>query len=525
MIMKIKRLCIVLGFSMLAPLQVAADEVTDVVNDVAAKLVSQLPMDKKIVLKSLSPDETGLPEDFLRKLTSDLEAALLTASDFEINLANRLSLEEVWQEAIEFNNADFDKLFKSANADVMLMMSPRAISTGVEMAITAYALTGDNVGKTLAASGSVLLPIDLQANLGVDVNDLNQQMSQVLAEIEKVGQTGGLISNPNTYAEFYHNARILQQRGEVDLAMRNYEALFKEELIFIDTILDYAELLTARYGEDGARKYVSARLLGNINPITKLLFTNLFAEVLPYPNFDKLERRDRILAWTAWLSSASQNGTQWCNSYNGDIWLAAIKSISVCISTWTGYSYLKHQTDAGLSAIFIDPIRAVRLMENFNKRFSYPQTTLRTNKSGVIPATLFVYPGKAENSFNISRLLIPHLMDDRVEAEVCVKSLEGTLKCDQINRGVGLSIKKAQRLTKDLGFFVSAPVQTSNLQNSIACIISVSIKVPSMEKTNLPIMMFAPTYPNKAFNKSEFEFIERMGSCGSPVELLRFNRN
>ena len=37
------------------PLIVAADEVTDVVDDVAAKLVSQLPMDKKIALKSLSP--------------------------------------------------------------------------------------------------------------------------------------------------------------------------------------------------------------------------------------------------------------------------------------------------------------------------------------------------------------------------------------------------------------------------------------------------------------------------------------
>jgi tetratricopeptide (TPR) repeat protein len=249
---------------MLAPLQVAADEVTDVVNDVAAKLVSQLPMDKKIALKSLSPDETGLPEDFLRKLTSDLEAALLTASDFEINLANRLSLEEVWQEAIEFNNADFDKLFKSANADVMLMMSPRAISTGVEMAITAYALTGDNVGKTLASSGSVLLPIDLQANLGVDVNDLNQQMSQVLAEIEKVGQTGGLISGPNTYAEFYHNARILQQRGEVDLAMRNYEQALAEGYLFVDPLLDLLDLANARYGEAGTKKYFEKKIKDNI---------------------------------------------------------------------------------------------------------------------------------------------------------------------------------------------------------------------------------------------------------------------
>ena len=150
----------------------AADEVTDIVNDVAVKLVQQLPMDKKIALKSLSPDETGLPEDFLRKLTSDLEVALLMASEFEINLINRAAMEDVWQETIEFNNADFGELFNSANADIMLLMSPRAISSGVEVSITAYALTGANVGKTLASSGSILLPINLKTDLGIDVTDL-----------------------------------------------------------------------------------------------------------------------------------------------------------------------------------------------------------------------------------------------------------------------------------------------------------------------------------------------------------------
>ena len=69
MTINLKKLCVALVFVILAPFQASADEVTDVVDGVAAKLVQQLPMDKKIALKSLSPDETGLPEDFLRKLT------------------------------------------------------------------------------------------------------------------------------------------------------------------------------------------------------------------------------------------------------------------------------------------------------------------------------------------------------------------------------------------------------------------------------------------------------------------------
>lgn len=276
---KVKSTCLAIAFTMFAPIAAIADEVTDVVNDVAAKLVQQLPMDKKIALKSLSPDETGLPEDFLRKLTSDLEAALLTASDFEINLANRATMEDVWQEAVEFNNADFEELFKSANADVMLMMSPRAISTGIEVAITAYALTGDNLGKTLASSGSVLLPIDLQANLGVDVNDLNKQMAQVLVEIEEVVQTGGLIPNPNTYAEFYHNARTHLKSGEDEFAISNFEELLKIEGVkFVDPIEQLVIALRKKYGFARAKKYFEKRVLPSLDRDLSYFAQSLFLE-------------------------------------------------------------------------------------------------------------------------------------------------------------------------------------------------------------------------------------------------------
>jgi hypothetical protein len=43
----LKKLRIALALVMFAPFQVNADEVTDFVNEVAAKLVQQLPMDKK----------------------------------------------------------------------------------------------------------------------------------------------------------------------------------------------------------------------------------------------------------------------------------------------------------------------------------------------------------------------------------------------------------------------------------------------------------------------------------------------
>ena len=117
---------------------------------------------------------------------------------------------------------------------------------------------GETAGKTLAASGSVLLAMDLKQNLGVDVNDLNQQMATVLQEIEKFGEMGGVIAAPNTYSEYYHNARILQQRGEVDLAMRNYEQALAQGFLFVDPLEDLIKLAISRYGKDGSKKYYEA---------------------------------------------------------------------------------------------------------------------------------------------------------------------------------------------------------------------------------------------------------------------------
>lgn len=241
------------------------------IEEICVALIQHIPIDKKVSIKSLSPEKTGLPENFLRKLTADLEAGLLKASDFEINLTNRLSTEEIWQEAIEFNNANFDDLYAVSNADIMLLLSPRAIGDGVEINITAYSLTGSDAGKVLASSGSVVLEMDIQKKLGVNVNNLNAQMAQVLSQIDKIGKLGGLVGQPNTYAEFYHNARLLQQRGEIDLAMANYERAITEGFLFVDPVLDLIDLATSRYGRDGTKMYFQKKIESKLPSELKLV--------------------------------------------------------------------------------------------------------------------------------------------------------------------------------------------------------------------------------------------------------------
>lgn len=232
----------------IAPVLAVADEIMEVVKDVADKIVQQLPMDKKIVLKSLSADKTGLPEDFLRRLVSDFEASLLVKSKFSIDLLNRTTTEDLWEEATEFGDANFTKLYEASKADIMMLLNSRATLKGFEISASAYELVGANSGKLIASSGVVSLEIDLKNTLGVDIKNIDNQVADIITKIQKIARSGGLIEGPADFADFYHNARIYQQRGQNDYALANYQEAIELENLFYDPLYDYLELLVAKFG-------------------------------------------------------------------------------------------------------------------------------------------------------------------------------------------------------------------------------------------------------------------------------------
>ena len=254
---------------------VMADEVTDVVNDVATKLVQQLPMDKKIALKSLSPDETGLPEDFLRKLTSDLEAALLLKSEFEAKLLNRLSTEELWQDAIEFGDANFDDLYEKSKADLLLLLMPRITANGLSLSASAYSLVGEETGQLRVSTGSINLNVDLDDYLGINVKTIESRVSSIISKIQKISSAGGLIESPKDFADYYHNAKIYKERGENEYALANYEEAIKLEGIFYDPLNQYLELLVAKYGLRSAKVVYQKQVKSELSP-EQIAFSDVY---------------------------------------------------------------------------------------------------------------------------------------------------------------------------------------------------------------------------------------------------------
>jgi hypothetical protein len=50
---------------------------------------------------------------------------LLKASNFQLKLMNKFTTEALWEEAIDFGDADFDVLYEYSQSDIMVMLSPR----------------------------------------------------------------------------------------------------------------------------------------------------------------------------------------------------------------------------------------------------------------------------------------------------------------------------------------------------------------------------------------------------------------
>ena len=53
------------------------------------------------------------------------------------------------------------------------------------------------------------------------VGDSSQSVTQIVGQLRLINSTGGLVTNPKSPADYYHNARLLAQRGETDRAIQS----------------------------------------------------------------------------------------------------------------------------------------------------------------------------------------------------------------------------------------------------------------------------------------------------------------
>lgn len=156
------------------------DHYTDLAKDIASKV----PQGSRIAIKITSPEKNGLPEVFLQKLMAEFSGALVKVGDSKFEVLSRNSTEEIWKEAIEFNNQDVDKIASSAEADISIVLSPKINEGGIDLSVTAYSLREGSTGNILSSTNK-LIPMNVKAELGVDVQNLDKKIDQLGQLLDK----------------------------------------------------------------------------------------------------------------------------------------------------------------------------------------------------------------------------------------------------------------------------------------------------------------------------------------------------
>jgi hypothetical protein len=103
-------------------------------------------------------------------------------------------------------------------------------------------------------------------------------LKRLSGQVRELGQRGGLIENARTFAEHYHNARILSQRGETDLALTSYRAVFRSSVQMADPVIDLVTLLTRQYGRRGAAEALRRDFQGQLPNLSYLYALQLLSD-------------------------------------------------------------------------------------------------------------------------------------------------------------------------------------------------------------------------------------------------------
>ena len=131
---------------------------------------------------------------------------------------------------------------------------------------------------------------------------LVETLKNISAELRTLGSRGGLVEEPKTYAEIYHNARLLAQRGELDRAFQAYDKLFGYPLQMADPVIDTVTLARRLYGLQGARRFVEQKLKNRMAKPSHL-YTQL---LLTDPGRESEIELEKIASNRDWLGAAQQ---------------------------------------------------------------------------------------------------------------------------------------------------------------------------------------------------------------------------
>ncbi len=229
--------------------------------NISKELLKRVPDRSTFAIKLVSTKDY-LPDESLRlQVETSMAAALQKTSGYKAVIVPRSAVKTLWSEKQIFDgvsSSDIDKFFSKLSADYLIAIQFRPFEADMIASIQVFDLQGTDSGKLAFSSqaSSVTINANLTSHSAKNKVDSIKELKFISEQISQLNNHGGIISKAKTYSQIYHNARILSQRGEIDLALKTYEQLLKNKLQFADALIDTVDLLKRLYGNESAKIYI-----------------------------------------------------------------------------------------------------------------------------------------------------------------------------------------------------------------------------------------------------------------------------
>jgi len=196
------RLAVLLAGLLVVPWPAAAasgDEMQAAFAGLSSTLLEPIPASKRIAVRPFLEEETGLPQTAADRLYDRLVASLFAASAGRHDFVEREQLKAIFDSALEFSNADIERMLAAARADIDVICDLAPTVEGVEVACRANDILATTiVGRgeafvALPAVSAAVQPLDSAIwELANDMWPRMADMGSVASDGFRDQQTGAL---------------------------------------------------------------------------------------------------------------------------------------------------------------------------------------------------------------------------------------------------------------------------------------------------------------------------------------------
>ena len=114
-------------------------------------------------------------------------------------------------------------------------------------------------------------------------------LSEIQSQFSSLNQSDGIIDQPSTPEEFYHNARLFELKGDYINARQSYNNYFQFKLDFVDPHLRYQTFLKVQEGRAGTLEIYNSILMNDKRPIIE------FAKILLFPSETRIKLLENFI--------------------------------------------------------------------------------------------------------------------------------------------------------------------------------------------------------------------------------------